>query len=235
MILLIFVVLNEACELYNAGNKYYAEGNFQNAIECYEKALSLCQNKDIYYNLGNAYFKMGKIGKALIQYRRAYFLCPRDGDVNYNLSFLRNFRADRITSIPNPIAQILNSLFHYFSMAEAFVYSALSFLFFAIFLSLFIIGRNKLFIWIAFVGLLFFGYFFITTQVWQGERNSNSGVIICGECQAFSGPAEDYKEVLVIHDGTEVKIRDERNDYYLIQLPGGLGGWVKTENVARVY
>ncbi len=236
MIFLIFAtVTSEAIELYNTGNRYYSEGNFQNAIECYEKALSIYKDKDIYYNLGNAYFKIGSIGKALIQFRRAYFLCPRDVDVKYNLNFLRNFRADKITTIPNPIVQMLNSLFHHFSMAESIIYSALSFLFCAILFSLFIIRRNRLFIGIALIGFLSFLYFFITTQIWQGERNSNSAVVICKECQAFSGPSEDYKEVLLIHEGTEVKIRDERNGYYLIQLPGGIGGWVKTENVARVF
>jgi len=53
--------------------------------------------------------------------------------------------------------------------------------------------------------------------------------------KAYSCPGEDYKEILEIHDGAELKIREERNGYYLIQLPGGIGGWVKTEGVEKVF
>jgi len=225
----------EAIQLYNTGNKYYAENNFQSAIECYENALKYCKNKDIYYNLGNAYFKSGKIGKAIIQYRKAYFLSPRDEDISYNLKFLRNFRPDRTTHIPNPFFQFLDQLFHHFSLKESNILSSITFLFIAVFLSLYLIYRNKLLLSLGIIGSLFFIYFLITSILWQAEKNSNSAVVVVNELKAYSGPGEEYKEILIIHDGTEAKIREERNGYYLIQLPGGIGGWVKTDGIERIF
>jgi tetratricopeptide (TPR) repeat protein len=235
MIFLIIATFNEAVQLYNAGNKYYAEGNYQSAIEVYEQALAMCPDKDIYYNLGNTYFKTGRIGKAIVQHRRAYFLCPRDEDILFNLNFMRSFRPDRITTISNPVYQILDRCFHYFSQKEITIISAILFLLGAIFLSLFLVMRNTIFIWASSLIFLVFVYSLITASLWQSEINSNPGVVIVSELKAYSGPGEEYKEILVIHDGAEAKIREERNGYYLIQLPGGIGGWVKTEGIEKVY
>ncbi len=235
MIILMFVTFAEVIQLYNTGNKYYAENNFPAAIECYEKALAICKNKDIYYNLGNAYFKTGRIGKAIIHYRKAYLLCPRDGDVIYNLNFLRNFRPDKLTTLPNPFFQFLNRFFHYFSQKEGTILSAITFLFTVIFLSLYLINWNKIFLWLSIFISLFFIYFLVSSSLWEAEKKSNSAVVIVNELKAYSGPGEDYKEILLIHDGTEVKIKEERNGYYLIQLPGGIGGWVKTDGIERIF
>lgn len=235
MIIFFLFTIAEAIQLYNTGNKYYAENNFQSAIECYEHALKLCKNKDIYYNLGNAYFKSGRIGKAIIQYRKAYLLCPRDEDISYNLNFLRNFRPDRTTNIPNPFFQFLDQLFHYFSLKESNILSSIAFLIIAVSLSLYLINRNKLFLLLGIISSLFFIYFLVIALLWQAEKNSNSAVVVVTELKAYSGPGEEYKEILVIHDGTEARIREERNGYYLVQLPGGIGGWVKKDGIERVF
>lgn len=235
MILLIFATLTEAIQLYNTGNKYYAEGNFKSAIECYEKALSICKNKDIYYNLGNASFKAGMIGKAILQYRRGYYLCPRDEDIQYNLNFLRNFRADRLSTIPNPFIKILDRVFHYFSASESVLLSTITFFLVSILFSLFLITRNKIFFWLCLPGSLIFIYFLIVFSLWHSERASNSAVVVVSELKAYSGPGDEYKEIFIIHDGTEAKIREERNGYYLIQLPGGIGGWVENDGIERVF
>lgn len=55
------------------------------------------------------------------------------------------------------------------------------------------------------------------------------------EVKSTSGPGDEYKEILEIHDGTEAKIIEERSGYYLIQLPGGIGGRVKSESIEKVF
>lgn len=235
MIFLILISINDVVQLYNIGNRYYAENEFLKAIEFYEKALSLCDNKDIHYNLGNAYFKAGNIGKAIIQYRRAYFLSPRDEDIVYNLNFLRNFRPDKVMTIPNPFVQILDRFFHYFSIFESSFLSAFSFLLISIFLSLFLVIRNKIFLWFSILLSLLFIYFLVTFFLWQAEKKSKDVVVVVNELRAYSGPGDEYKEILIIHDGTEAKIREEREAYCLIQLPGGIGGWVKNDGIERIF
>jgi uncharacterized protein YgiM (DUF1202 family) len=51
----------------------------------------------------------------------------------------------------------------------------------------------------------------------------------------MSGPGEEYKHILTLHDGAEVRIREERQNYVLIQLPGGLGGWIEKESLEEIF
>jgi uncharacterized protein YgiM (DUF1202 family) len=52
---------------------------------------------------------------------------------------------------------------------------------------------------------------------------------------AASGPGDEFKQVLLLHDGTEVRVRETRGDWALVQLPGGSGGWLKQSAIERVY
>jgi uncharacterized protein YgiM (DUF1202 family) len=60
-------------------------------------------------------------------------------------------------------------------------------------------------------------------------------VVVAPEVNALSGPGEEYKQILLLHDGTEVRIRESRGGYLLVQLPGGSGGWIRKDAVERVY
>jgi len=235
---LFFIILISAqnpVELYNQGNSYYNSKDYQSAITCYEQALELGLNKDIYYNLGNAYFKLNKIGRAIIQYQRARLIAPRDNDIIDNLNFARNYRADKITILENPIGRLLSQTFHYFSITESYLWAAIFFLVSAILISLDIIYQIRNLRFGLIFTLLTFLYFLITFMVWNSEKSDIYGVITQSEVRAYSGPGEEYKEILIIHDGAEVKIRDERNGYYLTQLPGGIGAWVKSTTIKKVF
>jgi len=60
-------------------------------------------------------------------------------------------------------------------------------------------------------------------------------VVVVPEVSAQSGPGQEYKEIILVHDGTEGLIKEQRGDYILIQLPGGVGGWVKKDAVEPVF
>jgi len=48
-----------AAELYNQGNKYLRDGEYQNAIDDYNKALNFQEDFRIYYQRGVAFIKNG--------------------------------------------------------------------------------------------------------------------------------------------------------------------------------
>ena len=75
---------------FNAANKLYAEGKFPEAAAGYEKILQASQvSPALYFNYGNAEFKSGNLGRAIAAYRRAARLAPRDAEVRANLEFAR--------------------------------------------------------------------------------------------------------------------------------------------------
>jgi len=222
-------------DLYNQANAHYESGNYQKAIDQYEEAAQHTSNANLYYNLANAYFKIGRIGKAILNYRRAQFLAPRDGDINHNLEFARNYRIDKIQITQSPMTKLLSNIFHCFSMYETQILTAIFFIISAILISLYIIYRRNIFAYTTIISAVLCTIFFITWQVWQSEKTARHAVITTSETSALSGPGEDYKEILVIHYGTEIKIRESRGDYALIQLPGGIGGWITTESLEEIF
>ena len=75
----------------------------------------------------------------------------------------------------------------------------------------------------------------ITQQVWTNEIAERPAVVVVPEVNALSGPSEEFKQILLLHDGTELRIRETRGDYLLVQIPGSGGGWLRKDAVERVY
>lgn len=222
-------------DLYNQGNACYVAGDYQGAIDSYLRALERTDHPQLRYNLGNAYFKSGRMGMAVIQYRRARALAPRDPDIAHNLEFVRDYRVDKASAQPGPLEQALARAFTFFSGREAALLAAACFLTAALLVAWFLLSDKRWPLVLASLAIVGWGYFLIVSQVWRAERGSHPAVVTAKEVGALSGPGQDFKEILLLHDGTEVRIREKRGDYLLVQLPGGLGGWVPQGAVEPIY
>lgn len=55
---------NEAAKLYNTGNSQKKSGNFEGALDSYQKALQISKDYRIYYQLSSVYKKQRKFGDA---------------------------------------------------------------------------------------------------------------------------------------------------------------------------
>jgi hypothetical protein len=135
----------------------------------------------------------------------------------------------------NPILFIIDRGFRAVSLYEAQLLSAIIIFVIALLISAYIIFRFRLLIYVNVILGLSAVFCIITWGVWSSEMNRRPAIIIVPEISALSGPADEYREIVKVHDGTEANIRDERNGYYLIQLPGGIGGWIKKEAVLKIF
>lgn len=234
-LLLLFTVALSPVESYNLGNKYYSQNNYAGAVTAYQEALQAGPDADVLYNLGNAYFKSGRIGQAVASYRRAQYLSPRDKDIRANLDFVRSYRADKILTLPDPFSRFLYDLFHFFPAREAALLALACFILGSLMLALFIVYRRKTLIYVSAFWITAFVFFLVTILVWRNERQQLPVVITAAEVSALSGPGPEYKQIILVHDGTEGQIKETRGDYLLIQLPGGIGGWVQKEEVERIF
>lgn len=222
-------------ELYNQGNALYSAGDYPGAIGAYRQALECADHPHLRYNLGNAHFKDGQLGLAVIQYRLARAQAPRDPDIVHNLGFLRSYRVDRISYQPGPLESALTVIFTFFSSREAAILAGLCFLVASLLVSASLVNGRRWLAYLAIPAVLGFCYFAMVAHSWRAERASNPAVVTAKEASALSGPGGDFKEILLLHEGTEVRIRERRGDYLLVQLPGGIGGWVPQGVVERVY
>ena len=234
-LMLLAVLALAPAGLFNQGNQLFARRDYAGATRAYEQALAAGPNADACYNLGNALFKSGRVGRALVQYRRAYALRPRDPDVARNLAFARSYRVDKLTASPGPIAGAVTRVFHLLSRREAALLGAVCFALAALFAAARVLRRGTaLTLGAALFGVLFlFGL--VTQWVWSAETGMQPAVVVAPEIDALSGPGGESKPILRVHDGTEVRVRERRGDYLLVQLPGGSGGWVRAGDVERVY
>jgi hypothetical protein len=233
-LLLLAIALTPA-ESFNQGNQSYSRNDYPAAIAAYTLALQGASDPAIHYNLGNAFFKSGQLGRSVIEYQRAWLLASRDNDVQTNLRFVRSYRVDKILTVPSPLTDLLDRAFHWLSLREAALLAALGFGLGALLLSLFVVFRKPLLLYVSILALLPFLYGSITAAVWRSFRGSHPAVVVVPEASARSGPGEDYKDIVLLHDGTEVGIREVRGDWLLVQLPGGTGGWVRKEVLVRVF
>jgi hypothetical protein len=222
-------------QAYNEGNRLYAQKDYAGAVHAYEEALKSGHDPRTHYNLGNALFRSGKIGEAIINYRRAYYLAPRDHDVIANLAFARAYRLDKSTAVASPLSHLADRTLRLLSRSEAALLAGVLFTLAGLALSAWIVWRGRLLALAtgacALVGL----YGFLAQQLWTDEVADRPAVVVVPEVSAASGPGDEFKQVLLLHDGTEVRIRETRGDWALIQLPGGSGGWLKQTAVERIY
>jgi len=233
--MLVLGVVLGPVQAYNEGNRLYAQKDFAGAAAAYEQALKGGHDPRAHYNLGNALFRTGKIGEAIVHYRRAYYLEPRDHDIETNLAFARAYRVDKTAQPQSPLARAADRALRWMSRREAALLTG-------VFLTLAGLAFAAWIVWrgpvpgvaaglLALLGL----YCFLAQQVWASEVAARPAVIVAPEVNAASGPGEEFKQVMLLHDGTEVKIRELRGEWALVQLPGGSGGWLKQSEVERVY
>jgi tetratricopeptide (TPR) repeat protein len=94
-------VAQTAVDEFERGNTYYREGQFERAVDAYEKILSQgVTSPALYFNLGNAYYRTGKNALAILAYERALHLEPNDPDIKHNLDLANLKTVDRIEPLP---------------------------------------------------------------------------------------------------------------------------------------
>lgn len=219
--------------MYNRGNELYEEGKYQDAIEVYtEVAASGVSNGFLYYNLANSYFKEGDVAKAILWYSRARQILPRDRDVAVNLEFARRVRPDKIEEIPVPsVFKALRAVIFGLNLSELTFVGCVFYILTCASLILRILSRREPMRRLAGTSSLFLGAVLLLCLFWLGGRayhadRTISCVVVALQTDAMSGPGDEYTKVMSLHEGAEALVEEEREGWYFVKLPNGLGGWI---------
>jgi len=209
-------------DYFARGNRAYESGDYQSAIALYD-------------NRGNAYFKSGQVGRAVADYNRAHVLAPADRDVTNNLEFARQYRPDKTLAVENPLVRMSTNILRVLSYSTARLLAGL-FLFAALAtLALLFVTGNRWYGLGSIVPGVLFLYCLAANLSWRADTNPARAVVVVPEITLRSGPGDEYKEMVVVHDGLEVTIASRRADYVLVQAPGGLGGWTQASSVQMIF
>jgi tetratricopeptide (TPR) repeat protein len=228
-------------QLFSEANSLYQSGEFEQAIEKYEKITdNNIISAELFYNLGGSYYKLGNIGKSILNYERALKMSPNDEDILFNLNVAKLSAIDKIDALPK---MFFTEYWHSFkTIVNSNVWSWISILFIWIFgfsLSLFIISQSanlrKYSFLASFVTLFLFIISFISgiTNL-DTEENRNSAIIMNASTYAKSSPEEISTDLFILHEGTKVEISDEVAGWLNIRLGDGNKGWVKKESLERI-
>jgi tetratricopeptide (TPR) repeat protein len=229
-----------ALGLYGQANQAYQEGQFTEAIRLYEQILqSGVANGLVFYNLGNAYFKDNQLGRAILSWERAGRLMPRDGDVAANLALARGLTVDKIDVQKRGLLLRAVTV-----LARSANLSELTLIAFVLYLFTAVLGvaaiwirkrgwRKKMLVATLIVGILFlFASASLFGKIYQ--QRLTRAIVLAPVVEARSGPGEEYTKIFTAHEGTTVRIRQQREGWNLISLPNGLGGWIPEESVENI-
>jgi tetratricopeptide (TPR) repeat protein len=235
LLTLFWALTGPASDLFARANAAYEAARFEEAVVLYDSTLLYCRTAAVYYNRGNAHFKANRIGAAIADYLRAWSLGPRDRDIRYNLNFARQFRVDKNQNPEGLLSRVSRSVFTFFNPAQARLIAVLLFFLAALFLAGFFLLRHRQLLIAGLMLALLFFWALGSVFYWRGATSPNIVVVIVPELILRAGPGDEYKEIAAVHDGLEAKIVERRQEWLLIQIPGGLGGWVRTGTVQPVF
>lgn len=220
--------------LFNQANEAYADGNYEEAVNAYNQILENGEvSVAVHYNLGNSYYKLNQVAPSIYHYEKALQLKPDDADVKNNLQFARNMAID---AIEGPAEEGFEQ---FFTSSTAILSSTgwgwlaifSMFVFVAFFMAYFF-SRKALFQRIFLVSGMFFLLLAITSAVIgtmkQNILESRSyAIVFSEEVEVRSEPNMRSSEVFTLHEGAKVKLTEDFQDWYEIELPDGSQGWLK--------
>lgn len=227
--------------LYMNANDLYQQGIYEPALEGYHEILvEGFESADLYYNIGNAAYRSNSIGHAILYYEKALKLEPAHDDAIHNLEFVSRYRLDTFDEVP---------MLFFGSWVKWFVqlfpektWSVLALLFFVIILSsllVFLFSRQNLLKKTGFItGLVALLLFVITVSSAQSRHrdivNPDAGIILAPSVVVRSSPSESGTELFVLHEGTEIEMKEEISGWQNIKVPDGREGWILSDNFESI-
>lgn len=216
-----------------SAKEYYKKGQYSKALDEYVKYLDKgVTNPSLYFNIGNCYYRMGEFGESLLYYRRAWFLEPGNDNINHNISL---FSREDVN--PNPFISFLSKVIDNISLRKFACLLVISFSLLIIAFSIRLIQTVKLIDFPTNPLLVILGLFFIFSligfSVWYGRVNSR-WVVTTESTLVFSGPGEQFKELMQVDEAEEGSVVREDAGWLLIHFHSGEGGWVDSTKASLV-
>ncbi len=223
-------------EICRKANISYENADYEKAASLYEDLLEKDMvSPEVFYNLGNSFFKLKQIGRAIVNYERAQRLAPRDKDIRLNLKLARSMTVDKI-EMPERGFIVKLVLFPYEMMSVDELTAVSSLIFLAIisiliFSIFFIQKRVSLFYSAGTLAILLIIFSIFLVSKLRAEVFTRHAVIISKKVDVRSGPKKDYLLQFTLHEGTGLRIVEERQGWYEIDLSRDLKGWLPNDSV----
>ncbi len=227
--------------LMAAGNNYYDEGLYNDAITSYLEIFDHgYESASLYYNLGNAYFKLDDMPSAILYYEKAKKLDPNNEDILFNLNVANSKIPDKIEAVPELFyKRWWNSFYNMFSVNTWAQIAVGIFIVTLVCITLFFLSpyrmTRKLAFWfgIVFLTLTIFT-FGLASQKYYYSKKHNEAIVFTPTITIKSSPNRNSVDLFVIHEGTKILIIDKLENWYEIRIANGSIGWLPAEAVKTI-
>ncbi|MBF0277694.1 MAG: tetratricopeptide repeat protein [SAR324 cluster bacterium] len=217
--------------LFVEANQAYEQQDFARSAALYESLLQKGhQNGHLHYNLGNAYYRLGNLGKAIGYYLRALNDLPRHEDLIANLNYVRLQTTDQKEDLEQSWRETFQEWSSPFTLQEWLLMLLIcNGLFWAVAaLRLFI--QREIFSWLLYLsgGLTVFLLLAAFTKWWAPLP---VGTILPQESAIYSAPHEQATVLFQLHEGTEVVIEEEAQEWAKVRFEPTKKGWIEKKNL----
>jgi tetratricopeptide (TPR) repeat protein len=223
--------------LFLQASQAYKSGDFAAAAAGYEKVIAAgMSNGELLYNLGNAYFKKGDTGRAILNYRKAELFMPRDADLEANLQYALGRAQDKIDCGEGE--SLFKTVCFWYAKLSCRELCSVFLAVNALFWLFFIV---RLFLRTDLLGIGLFVFLFLAVLLGgslgvklYSAAYSRSGVVLAGEVMVRSGSSLSDTVLFKLHEGAELAVAGEENDWLKITLCDGKKGWVQKSSIGIV-
>ncbi|MCM8775684.1 MAG: tetratricopeptide repeat protein [Candidatus Omnitrophica bacterium] len=245
-IVLCLLVMTAACRAwtrddlsqFKKANQAFREGRYEDAAAIYtDLTEKYPDTATFYYNLGNSLYRMGVLGRALLNFERARFFEPRNGDIRYNLNYVRGFLEYQIEDKRNWYLKFAEIVLEQFTEKEAvFLLLSAYFIFMASWLVVLIFRHGAPWGWKR---KTLFALFMIVVIVNVAKhietRVIRDAVVLDKRVEVRYGPSVSDQVAFRLGEGLRVYVLDSREDWSRILLVNGESGWVKNSQIAKIH
>ena len=241
LIFLFYFSSNSFCNDLKDAEKAYDSKNFKISIHHYQKLINEgYKSYQLYFNLGNSYYRNNELGKAIYYYELASKSNPADDDIKINLAIAASKTIDKVNSKENFfITAIKTNILSSFSTFTWSVFT-ISFISLASILFFIFINSNNILIKrISFIGtcfcfILFTLSYFLGYTSLKSKSENKFAIITSKEIKILNEPTISGISKFNLHEGTKIRIVENKGEWILIKLDNGNEGWIKTTDVGII-
>ena len=195
---------------------------------------------DLFYNIANCYFRQGSLGLSILYYEKCLKVKPDHIAARKNRDFALTLTRDKIEQTDkSALENLLSKLYNSFDLNTAALITIILFALLIIFLIITQIAyrdRDKslpiFFIFLILILLII--SVTISSLKYSSFHDIKDAVIIAATAIGYSGPGAEYTRVFTIHEGMICQIEDASENWLLIKLPNGIGGWIEKDLLKQV-
>lgn len=209
-------------EVFKNANIAYENGDFETAIEAYEKLVIQTEfgSENTSFNLANAYFKTEQIGKSILYYEKVLKQNPKNQDAIKNLAFVKTKLENSLDELPELFFVSWWKNLVYLFKADTWAWLAVAFAWFALLaLGFKYFFKNE---WLKktagvkvyiFVFIALFSFFIM--KINNGSIGGKTEIILTKtESKAKAAPSSNAEDLDLFREGKKLEVLDVSEGFY---------------------